>query len=460
MEEKKERRTATAETTTEMLLRDGKNLKVDARQIRVLEGRGRKNFRNLDALSTSIQTYGLLHPLVVSKNPEGDEKLYTLIAGERRFKALLLLGRTSVPCLMRDDLTDIEQKEIELEENLRRENLEWSEEIQLIRQIDELKKSVHGAGLQGKKIEGTWTTEDTAELLGRNRGQISRQISFAKVMKSRPDLAEKVKDLPLSVAMKSVDKSLDEERLQRLSDKGMVKITTNLKQGLAEDLFKGVEDESVDLILTDPPFGIDSIIDLSRRQNTSSQSYATQMKDLDNADIESVEELFKKVIPEFFRVLKPSRHFYIFFSFSLYTELINTLVRNGLVVQAVPLIWDKSKPTSPFKGYDFMPCYEPILFGYKPPRERRLSSPSKKILNFSPVGSLKKRHVFQKPQSLLRHLIGLSSRLGETVLDPFAGSGATLLAAKALGRTGLGFEADKDHFLSASERLSKEKRTC
>ena len=67
-----------------------------------------------------------------------------------------------------------------------------------------------------------------------------------------------------------------------------------------------------------------------------------------------------------------------------------------------------------------------------------------------------KIHPFQKPQGLLCYLIKQSTQLGQTVLDPFAGSGATVVAARATGRTGLGFEIDEGHFNQAQARLLKE----
>ena len=64
------------------------------------------------------------------------------------------------------------------------------------------------------------------------------------------------------------------------------------------------------------------------------------------------------------------------------------------------------------------------------------------------------RHVAQKPVKLLRALIELTTREGQIVLDPFCGSGSTLVAAKVAGRHYLGFDVDADFVKVAKERLA------
>ena len=73
-------------------------------------------------------------------------------------------------------------------------------------------------------------------------------------------------------------------------------------------------------------------------------------------------------------------------------------------------------------------------------------------LGFAPKES--RLHVAQKPTSLLRGLIELTTTPGQLVLDPFCGSGSTLVAAKSVGRRYMGFDNDKECVRLASERLS------
>lgn len=67
-------------------------------------------------------------------------------------------------------------------------------------------------------------------------------------------------------------------------------------------------------------------------------------------------------------------------------------------------------------------------------------------------------HDTQKPVALMEHYIRNSSQLGETVLDPFMGSGTTGVAALNLGRKFIGIEKDYDHFTNACKRIIEETR--
>jgi site-specific DNA-methyltransferase (adenine-specific) len=66
------------------------------------------------------------------------------------------------------------------------------------------------------------------------------------------------------------------------------------------------------------------------------------------------------------------------------------------------------------------------------------------------------RHVAQKPVRLLRALIELTTLKGQIVLDPFCGSGSTLVAAKSIGRHYIGFDNDEDCVTVAEERLAPD----
>jgi site-specific DNA-methyltransferase (adenine-specific) len=90
------------------------------------------------------------------------------------------------------------------------------------------------------------------------------------------------------------------------------------------------------------------------------------------------------------------------------------------------------------------------------PFELAESGPTSDLWDFAPVMSHPGKHPCEKPLSMLRHMLATSSRLESTVLDPFAGSGATLLACKELGRRAVGIELEERWCEAAAKRLSQE----
>jgi len=118
-------------------------------------------------LKPSVEKRGVVQPIIVEDNRDGT---YLLIAGERRYRASEELGIKDIPCRMVEDLTETERQILELEENVKRHDLEWKEEVRAIKRIHELYL----------KIEETWTQEKTAESIGMTGGLLSIILKVAE----------------------------------------------------------------------------------------------------------------------------------------------------------------------------------------------------------------------------------------------------------------------------------------
>lgn len=414
---------------------------VPLRNIIVLEDRGRKQFTGLEELASSLKEMGLIHPIVVVPSEEEDK--YILVAGERRYRAATLARWKDITATLRENLSLVEQKEIELEENIRRSNLDWQEQGDILAQIHELQQ----------KKDKDWTLEKTAEKLGHSRSRVTDRIAVSKKLKKRPDLKPEVAHLPFVAAKKQLELIEKRERLEQLVHVGKVKLNSELKHGDCRELIKELEDESVDLILTDPPYGIEGVRMLSEtgKQLNKMSGFRT-MKYEHNLSKEEVMVLFTELAPEFGRILKPGAHIYIFCAVEYMGEILQRLAPE---IEFVPpaLYWDRGKPSTPGFGYNYLNCIETIIYGCKPPRGRRLNGNASNLLKHSEVPRNFRIYPTEKPVLLLRELIEQSTSVGELVLDPFAGSGSTLLATRESGRRGLGFEINKEAFLKAQDRL-------
>jgi site-specific DNA-methyltransferase (adenine-specific) len=127
------------------------------------------------------------------------------------------------------------------------------------------------------------------------------------------------------------------------------------------------------------------------------------------------------------------------------------------------LIWDKGIIGLGDLSQPWGPQHEPITFGVRIPREKdrsagrgnlsaRLRSGSV-LRHTRPIGKNVNRHPTEKPVPLMMELVESSTRRGETVLDPFAGSGSTLVAALLTGRHAIGCELDERYVAVAIDRI-------
>jgi len=78
------------------------------------------------------------------------------------------------------------------------------------------------------------------------------------------------------------------------------------------------------------------------------------------------------------------------------------------------------------------------------------------IWNFNPVPGYPGKHPCEKPIAMMEHIVKTSTRAGGSILDPFAGSGSTLRAAKNLGRKAIGFEIEEKYCEITAQRLAQE----
>jgi site-specific DNA-methyltransferase (adenine-specific) len=218
---------------------------------------------------------------------------------------------------------------------------------------------------------------------------------------------------------------------------------TGAVEGLAT-----LEDNSVDCVVTDPPYGVE---------------YESH-RDTDRASFPDEEAgtfaLLDDVFAELQRVCKANAHIYVFFSMNR-IESVKQVAGQYFDVADVPVIWAKQNhaPTRDAeRGFEKMYAqqYEPVLICRMPNgNSRRLNGGvSPNLLQYSRPSGEERWHDAQKPRSLLAELITNSSGKRETVLDPFAGSGATLLAAATEDRHYVGFEESEEY----ADRFTRELR--
>ena len=410
-------------------------MEIELSKIKVT-GRFRTKFLDIDKLAASIEEFGLIEPIIIDENN-------VLIAGERRYKAHQMLKRTTIDVKYMKDLDETRKKEIEFEENIQRHAFTWQEEVTAKAQLHKLKQKIHGSAIQGHDSKG-WGVTDTAMALGESIGTVSTDIQIARGMKVFPELMKEKSKTSAFKKLKQLQEAiLQEELSKRLKQKGVTEHPNVINGNCIEEM-KKMSAESVDLIVTDPPYGID--VDTAQTFGKSSP----QNTRFEDGEFETF-DLLDKAVKEMYRVLKPDRHMYMFFAIDKMTPLMKLLLKHGFEVHHIPLIWDKGSGGYPSQSTTFTHSYEPFLHISK--GRRKLNGTPRDLFSIKRVPPDRKIHPTEKPCELLRDLIEFSSFPGETVLDPFSGSGATLVAAKECNRQAIGIELDTGYYTGICKRL-------
>jgi site-specific DNA-methyltransferase (adenine-specific) len=221
------------------------------------------------------------------------------------------------------------------------------------------------------------------------------------------------------------------------------------------DAINGLQDieaNSIDCVVTDPPYGVD----FNSHTDSGTHDYGV--------DGGEYVDLMRATFAELSRVCKDNAHIYIFFAMKRVDE-IRSIAEEYFDVIQTPLIWLKNNgtPTRQKNGFEttYAHYYEPILFCRMSKGDERTIAPEgeqrRNTLKYDRPSGDDRYHDSQKPRELLKHLITNSTGPSETVLDPFAGSGATLLAAAEAGRHYKGFEISEEPEAAFRKQLREVK---
>lgn len=202
----------------------------------------------------------------------------------------------------------------------------------------------------------------------------------------------------------------------------------------AVDWLKTLEDNSIDLFITDPPY---ESLEKHRKIGTTTrlkQSKSSSNQWFDIFPNSRFHDLFKEI----YRVMKKNSHFYLFCDQET-MFIVKPIAESVGFKFWKPIVWDKQAIGM---GYHYRARYEFILFFEK--GKRKLNDLGvADVLEYKRVW---KGYPTEKPVELLEMLIKQSSNEGDVIADSFFGSGATFIAASNLSRNYIGCDiADSAH---------------
>lgn len=434
--------------------------------------RQRREIKTED-LERSIRRIGVLQPIIVQR--EGAE--IVLKAGERRLSACVALGLPDIPVRFADELSPVESQIIELEENLKREDLGW-------RDLVEATARIHGLYRQ---LDIEWTMTETAEAISLSLGTVSmylrvhaelanprvgdastvreaynviaRQDSRAAgaALEELLDLpSEVMTELPISEPLAAIPE-FDTTGLQTVSfvpgATPLIVVSPSPSRTMVPQQWpkapEGVLCASFlnwlpaytgpkfNFLHCDFPYGVG--VFHGNRQFSSGDMDAYD--DSPEVYFTLLEALCKNLD----RIMSVSAHLMFWYSEKHGPRTRETFAKMApsLEFSQFPLVWVKSDNAGIAAQVNRSPrhVYETALFASRSKRQLvrvmsdAYSAPTDKRL-----------HPACKPEPMLRHFFSMIVDGNTTLLDPTCGSGAALRAAESLGAVqAFGIESDEGH---------------
>lgn len=209
------------------------------------------------------------------------------------------------------------------------------------------------------------------------------------------------------------------------------------------EVMKQLPDKCVDLVLTDPPYGINY------------QSARRTDKSLWKPKIANDEAPFVAWVAGAFRILKDSGRLLCFYRWDVQDLFLFELKSAGFAVKS-QIIWDKIIHGMGDLSGEFSPQHENILYATKGRYSFTVKRPSS-VMQCQRVLAESLVHPNEKPVQLINRLICSLTQKDDTILDPFLGSGTTAVACYRTRRNYIGIEISPEYCKIAEKRIQEEK---
>lgn len=382
-------------------------MRVKLLDIKNPRSRLREDDGDLEELAVSLTKFGQLQPIILDKDNN-------LVAGYRRYSAAGMCGWTDIEVHYQEYLTELQSREIELEENIMRKDMVWQEKIKSVAELDRLRKAVNP----------NWTQEQTGAIAGMGRTRVNEAIQLDKMIALFPEIA-KAKDLSQAKTLMKAKAGLVTRRNEVEANPIYDDITDRVILGDSVEVIKSVPDESFHAVITDPPFGVDY-----EQRSAGSASSLTAYEDGKDSYLRLL-----SMAPDLYRVLKPNGWIVWFCGISWYERARDTFRSAGFTVDEIPIIWDRSagKTFSTRPDHYFNRSYDIALHGFKGDPQI-VQRGKNNIISIPPVGQSERELLVERPVELYAELIRRLTVQGETIADFFCGSGSCAAAAASLQR--------------------------
>lgn len=432
------------------------------------ENRQRKNIsaESLLELAGSITSIGLIHPIVVRKSQ--DEGQFVLVAGERRLRSLEYIWNFGqsvrcgeyeippqyVPCVYLGEIDPVRAYEIELEENIRRLDITWQERSSSMARLAKLKEELDGEAPTHAALAEEVGLSPTESGGGGGAAQAVRQDLILAKFLSDPDIAKANSRAEAFKILKRKEETTRNAEIGRKVEKTLAGEHQLIRGECLEAMGK-LPAASFDVICTDPPYGMNAQ-DFGDSAGTGGAIGGHFYDD----SPETWVELMKGFFPAVMRVCKPQAHFYMFLDIDNYWHAKQLVQWSAMETKQdwrvfrTPIIWHNpggSRAPWPQHGPQRKSQY--ILYAVR--GNRPVTAVYGDVISCGSDSNL--GHPAQKPVPLYIDLLRRSVRPGDSVLDPFCGTGPIFPAAHSLKCRATGIEMNEAACGIATKRMGELK---
>lgn len=374
--------------------------------------------RNIQAIMTSLQEYGQQKPIVINSAKQ-------VLAGNGTLEAIRRLGWQQV-AVVRSSLSAIKAMGFMVADNKTTDlsDFDYSKLSEVMLSLQEKEFNLDATGFNEYERHPLLVTE-------------------TKEKEDLPSLAELFHAKQSEIAYQDDD--------------------CVLWHGNCLQIMKSIEESSIDMIWTDPPYGIKSNDDkaLSMKREAALGQRRTTEEDnrsIASDDIEQMQSTVGGMLTQAVRVLKQDCCICCCCAgggpIPVFAWMANRLDQDGLkFFQAV--VWDKGGLGL---GWRYRCNYEFVMVSHKDGGKLKWEhdghgKETANVVSIPKLQHLEKGHPTPKPEALTTHFLKLHAKPGDVLLDPFCGAGTTLVAGLKAGLKVIGIEIDKRWLDMAKERI-------
>ena len=407
----------------------------------IVENRVRKDFGDIETLKNSIQEQGLLQSIGITDKNE-------LVFGERRLKACEELGWTNIDCKIVNVTSIVEG---ENDENMIRKDFTKSELVAITEVLEKEIGNRQGQrtdlglvdpgpqvktrdivgdkiGKSGREVDRIKTVvkSDNTDLIDMMDSEVISTKDCVKVTKESPEMQNKIIQKIKNEDVKNVGMAIktirEEKKVEEYKNSDKTKPIIYNKD--YKDFLLTIEDNSIDLLITDPPYFTEDYVNKDFAEEWITLSLR-KIKDEGRAFI------FIGAYPK-----------------EIHAYLSILLKQNKFIIDN-PIIWTYRNTLGQTPKMKYNLNYQMCLHLYSKNSRELDTSITNEMFSVqdinAPDGRIGDRYYkWQKPDELSERLIRHSTLESDKIIDPFAGSGSFLLAASRINRDATGCEKDSD----------------